>query len=100
MVAVRTSQNVEMAGRLVATLQANLPALLHAEVALGRRLIGDAQVVGQVGAQLPKIVGKAGVHALACIGAAAEASASASVRINVSVRASASVTGRVGATSG
>ncbi|NUO83033.1 hypothetical protein HUU05_23430, partial [candidate division KSB1 bacterium] len=80
--------------------QANLPALLHAELALGRRLIGDAQVVAQVGGQLPRIIGKAGMHALSCVGAAAEASAKASVRINVSVRASASVTGKVGASSG
>jgi hypothetical protein len=97
---VRASQGAEMAARLAATLQANLPALLYAEIALGRRLMGDAQVVAQVGAALPKIVGDAGAHALACIAGAGEASASASVRINVSVRASASVTGRVGATSG
>lgn len=99
-VMVRGTANTEMAMRLGNTLQANLPALLHAELALGRRLIQDAQVVGQVGAQLPRMVGQAGAHAIACVGAAADAAASASVRINVSVRASAGVTGRVGATSG
>ncbi|WP_437735219.1 hypothetical protein [Sorangium sp. So ce1335] len=99
-VQVRPSHGAEMAARLAATLQANLPALLHAEVALGRRLLGDAQTVVQVGAALPRVVGDAGAHALACVAGAAEASTSASVRIQVSVRASASVTGRVGATGG
>lgn len=100
LVNVRTNTNAEMAMRLGATLQANLPALLHAEVALGRRLIGDAQTVAQVGAQLPNVLGQAGAHAIGCAGAAADAAASASVRINVSVRASASISGRVGATGG
>jgi hypothetical protein len=94
---VQVSQNVEMAARLAATMQANLPKLLHAEVALGKRLSADVQVVGQVGAQLPKIVGDAGSHALACIAASADVTARASVSIRVSVQASASVSGRVGA---
>ena len=99
-VSVRANQNAELAMRLVATLQANLPRLLHAEIALGRRLASDVQVVGQVGAQLPNVIGHAGGRALACVGAGVDASASASARINVSVKASASVTGRVGASSG
>ncbi|WP_437866727.1 hypothetical protein [Sorangium sp. So ce363] len=99
-VQVRVVQGGEMAARLAATLQANLPALLHAEVALGRRLLGDAQTVVQVGAALPRIVGDAGARALACVAGAAEASKSASVRIQASVRASASVTGRIGLTDG
>jgi len=94
---VQVSQNAEMAMRLAATLQANLPKLLHAEVALGKRLMVDVQVVGQVGAQLPKIVGDAGAHALACIAASADVTARASVSIRVSVQASANVSGRVGA---
>lgn len=84
------------AGRLAATLQANLPLLLHAELALGRRLAGDIQTVGQIGAQLPRVVGNAGARALACVAAAADVTASASARINVSVQASASVSGKVG----
>jgi hypothetical protein len=86
-----------MAGRLAATLQANLPALLHAQIALGKRMLGDVRVVVDVGAQLPKVVGDAGAQALACIAAGAHASVQASARINVSVEASASVSGRVGA---
>ncbi|HSN99877.1 MAG TPA: hypothetical protein VLS89_16385, partial [Candidatus Nanopelagicales bacterium] len=100
LVNVRGVPNNEMSLRLLTTLQANLPALLYAEIGLGRRLIQDAQVVVQVGAQLPRVVGQAGAHALACAGAAADVAASASVRLNVSVRASASISGRVGATGG
>ncbi len=88
------------AQRLVTTLQQNLPVLIHAEIALGKRLIHDGQVIAKVGANLPKIVGQAGVHALGCIGAAVEASASASIQINVSVQASFKVTSRVGASHG
>jgi hypothetical protein len=96
LVNAQVSQGGEMAARLAATLQANLPLLLHAELALGRRLAGDVQTVGQIGVQLPRVVGNAGARALACVAAAADATASASVRVNVSVQASASVSGRVG----
>ena len=97
MVNVQVSQNAAVAGRLAATMQANLPALLHAEIALGRRVMADAQVIGQVGAELPKIVGNAGARAIACVAASANATARASVSIRVSVQASASVSGKVGA---
>jgi hypothetical protein len=96
-VAVYGPQNVQMAARLMATLQANLPNLLYAQLALGQRVIQDAKVVVQLGGQLPKVVGDAGLQGMACIAAAANATARASARIDVSVRASASVSGRVGA---
>jgi len=100
MVNVQVSQNAALAARLAATMQANLPSLLHAEIALGRRVLADAQVIGQVGAELPKIVGNAGARALACIAASTNATARASVSIRISVQASASVSGKVGASSG
>jgi len=56
--------------------------------------------VVNVGAQLPRVVGEAGAEGMACIAAASSASVQASMRINVSIQASASVTGRVGASSG
>lgn len=87
----------DMAARLFATLHANLPNLLYAQMALGQRVMQDAQVVVSVGANMPKVVGDAGMQGLACIAAAANATVTASARINVSVRASASVTGKVGA---
>lgn len=94
---VVATQNTQIALRLAATLRANLPELLHAELALGKRLMQSAQVVVNVGSQLPKVVGDAGAQALACIAAAGSASAKASARIDVSIRASASVSGQVGA---
>ena len=42
---VMTNANTQEAMRLVATLRANLPELLHAELALGKRLVGSAKVV-------------------------------------------------------
>jgi hypothetical protein len=96
LVQVQASGDMQAGAALIATLQANLPRLIQAQLAIGQRLVGDAKVVAQVGANLPKIVGQAGAQALACIGAAADVAASASVRIDVSVRASASVSGRVG----
>ncbi|MCC6528379.1 MAG: hypothetical protein IT373_37385 [Polyangiaceae bacterium] len=86
-----------MAMRLVASLQAHLPTLVHAQMALGQRLLQDAQVIAHIGAELPRMVGDAGAAALACIAAAADFSAAASMRIQVSVRASVRVTGQVGA---
>ena len=97
---VNVGQNVDAAMRLAATLRANLPYLLQAEIGLGKRVLGDVKVVVDVGGRLPKIIGNAGAQAVACVAAAAHASAQASVRINVSVQASASVSGRVGAGSG
>ena len=96
-VQVQASQGAQQAAALVATLQANLPLLIEAQITLGQRLAGHAQVIARVGANLPKIVGKAGAQALACIGAAADIAASASIRINVSVKVSASVSARAGA---
>jgi hypothetical protein len=100
MVQVQASHNTQIAARLVATLQANLPQLLYAQWALGQRLAGDVEVVVQVGKELPRLVGQAGANALACIAAASDATLQASASIKVSVQASASVSGRVGASGG
>jgi hypothetical protein len=96
-VQVQGFQNTDMALRLAATLRTNLPLLLHAEIALGRRLAGDVRTVVDMGAQLPRVVGDAGAEGMACIAAASSASVQASARIDVSVQASANVSGRVGA---
>lgn len=97
---VEASQNTEQVLRLVATLRANLPDLLKAEIGLGKRLVNDARAVVQIGSSLPRALGDAGAEAIACVAAAGDASLNASVRIDVSVRASASVTSRVGANAG
>lgn len=97
MVTVRANQANEMALRLAASLQANLPMLLHAQIALGKRVLADADTVVQVSRNMPNIVAKAGAHAVACVASAGTMTVSASASIKVSVQASASVTARAGA---
>jgi hypothetical protein len=95
-VSVRAMQGGEQAGPLIATLQANMPSLVNAQLALGQRIMEDAKVITQVGKHLPQVIANAGAAALACVGAGADAAANASVRINVSVRASANLSSRIG----
>lgn len=93
---VQTSANTEMAARLTASLQRNLPLLIHAEYALGKRIYGDAEMLAKVGAELPNSLGQAGAHAFACAAAGANASGQAMASLRVSVSVSAKVSGRVG----
>lgn len=95
-VQVQASQSTQMAAALVATLQTNLPQLIHAQYALGQRITGDIDAVVGIGQQLPNLVGQAGARALGCIAAAADMSVSASISVQVTVQASAGVSGRVG----
>lgn len=97
MVTVRANQTNEMALRLVASLQANLPLLLHAQIALGKRVLADADTMVQVGRNMPNIVAKAGIHAVSCVASAGTMTVNASASIKVSVQASAGVTTRAGA---
>lgn len=95
-VEVRANQGSPVAMALVATLQANLPQLIHAQFALGQRIGGDVDAMVGIGQRLPNLVGQAGARALGCIAAAADMSVSASISVQVTVRASAGVSGRVG----
>ncbi|HZF50859.1 MAG TPA: hypothetical protein VE093_19500 [Polyangiaceae bacterium] len=97
MVNVQANANAEMATRLVNTLQKNMPLLLHAQIGLGQRVLGEAEMLARVGADLPSALGQAGAHAIACVGAGANASANATASLRVTVNVSASVSGRVGA---
>jgi hypothetical protein len=87
-------------GRLAATLGANLPVLVRAEVVYGQRIAGDVQVLVQNGSELPNAFGELTGHAAACLGAAANACLSAQASLRVSVQASASITARAGASGG
>jgi hypothetical protein len=86
--------------KLVATLRTNLPALINAQVRLGRQLRGDIKAMVDAGASLRGRLQGSGEHAVACVAAAANAMAEASLRVSVSVEVSASVSGSVGAKSG
>ena len=80
--------------KLVATLKVHLPVLIRAEIAYGKRLAGAIETLVKVSGELPSAVGKASLHAAACVGAAAEATVHAQASIKVSVQASASVNGK------
>ena len=82
--------------KLVATLEANLPILIRAEFAYGKRIAGDIQGLIQVSGELPSVIGQAGAHAAACVAASASAIVHAQASISVSVQASASVSGKAG----
>jgi hypothetical protein len=96
-VSVKAKADGERVAKLAATLRANLPALLEAQVGMGKRVLGDVETVVKLGAELPSAVGEAGAQAVACVAAGAQASAEASARIRVSIEASARVSGKVGA---
>lgn len=87
-------------GKLIATLRANLPALVTTEVAYGARIGGDIQTLVRTGAELPNAFGQISAHAGACVAAAANACVQAQASIHVSVQASASISGKVGAHGG
>ena len=97
---VRAQVNTGDMGKLVATLQANLPALVRAEIAYGSRIVGDIQTLVQTGAELPNALGQLTGHAAACLGAAANACVSAQASLRVSVQASASISAKAGARGG
>lgn len=97
---VVASANTGEMAKLVATLEANLPVLIRAQFAYGKRVADNVQALVQVGADLPGVLGQAGVHALACVAASASAVANAQASISVSVKASASVSGKAGAHGG
>jgi hypothetical protein len=83
--------------KLVATLQANLPSLLQAEVKYGARIAEDINVLVQTGSELPSAFGELSARASSCIAAAANATLRAQASIRVSVEASASISAKAGA---
>ncbi|MEP7121117.1 MAG: hypothetical protein ABJE95_09415 [Byssovorax sp.] len=93
---VVASASVGDMAKLVATLEANLPILIRAELGYGKRIAGDIQTLVQVGGELPSIIGQAGAHAAACVAASASAVVHAQASLSVSVQASASVSGKAG----
>jgi hypothetical protein len=93
---IQASADAQALGAVIATLRANLPVLVSAQVKLGKEIAGDVQTLVRIGGQLRGQLGDAGAKAVACVSAAATAVASASVSINVSFKASASVSGKAG----
>jgi hypothetical protein len=81
---------------LVATLQANLPAILAAVQTQGPLAVKAGGHVATTGAALVQSLGAVGGKAIACATTAVSAAANASVSLNVSVMVSASVSGSCG----
>ena len=81
---------------MLATLRANLPTLITAQVKIGKEIAADVQTLVRIGGSLRGQLKDAGAKAIACVTAAGTAVASASVSVNVSFKASASVSGQAG----
>lgn len=99
-VRVQSAVNTGEMPKLIATLQANLPILIKAQVQVGSRIADDVQVLVRTGSELPKAFGDISAKAAACVGAAANATVRAQASIRVSVQASASISGKAGASGG
>jgi hypothetical protein len=97
-VMVRADVNVGEMGRLVDTLSRNLPPLITAQIAYGKRLAGDIQVLVRSGVELPKAFAHLSARAGACLAASANATVTAEVSLRVSVQMSASINAKAGAT--
>jgi hypothetical protein len=96
-VELSSSVNTGQMPQLIATLSRNLPILVRAQIAYGKRLAGSIQTLVEVGADMPKAVADATTKGVACMAAAANATVSAQASIQVSVRASASVSAKANA---
>jgi hypothetical protein len=96
-VKVQANVNAGEIGKVVATLERNLPPLIKAQIAYGQRIGDDVQVLVKTGAELPKAFGHLSARAGACVAAAANASVSAQASLRVSIQASASVSAKAGA---
>jgi hypothetical protein len=94
-VSVRASTGGEQAAALIATLNANMAALIEAEQTTGQRLLNDAGAIAQVGGSLGRSSKDADSKARACIGASKDVAGEAALRMRVSVRSAALITSRV-----
>lgn len=98
-VKIEGAADAEAASKLVAALEANLPALLKVTVGMKGRIEG---VVASVQSSLEGVAeiatkGQAALKVAGCFAASLKAQAEASASINVSVSASASASGEAGA---
>lgn len=94
---IKTSAEAAALSKLVASLSANLPVLLAAQIKLSREVGGEIQTLVRLGGELRGKLQGSGEKAIACVTAAASAVASASISVNVSIKASASVSGAANA---
>jgi hypothetical protein len=94
-VKINANVNAGELGKLVATLERNLPMLVKAQIAYGQRIGADVDVLVRTGVELPSAMGRVSTKAGACLAAAANATVAAQASLRVSVQASASVNAKV-----
>jgi hypothetical protein len=87
-VSVAASSDLPEIVRMARTLEENLPTLLYAEIALGRRLAEQAQALAAVATRLPADVAHAGPRGIACATLAAGTVGKAASRLTAVVGAS------------
>lgn len=81
------------AQKVVAALQAGLPAVVKVQLGMSKKVLQAANNVKGAGAAMGDAAISAGGKAVACVKAAVDATVNASASVNVSVKASASVSG-------
>jgi hypothetical protein len=93
-VAVAVSKDLQQAAALATTLERNLPTLLYAELALGRRLLDHAEVIVRISAKLPKDVQSADARGIACVTLAAATAGKSAAHLNALLSTSSALTSR------
>lgn len=95
-VSVRGTGTDEEAARLIASLQAHLPALVAVQLDLVPRVARNVDAIASFGASLPTVVEEAGEKAASCVGAGITVTTVAASSMAVVVDANMSVTSQVG----
>lgn len=94
-VRVRPARDEAVPPQIMNTLQANLGALVHAQVSIGQRLAPDMAALNQIGAALPQMMAGQSSDVLDCVGAGNDVGRDAARRIRVSERAASDLIARV-----
>jgi hypothetical protein len=94
-VSVVASSEIADVMKLVRSLENNLPALLYAEIALGKRLVSHAEQAVVISTRLPGDLKDAGPRGVACAALAATTTGRAVARLKAVVDQSAAVIARL-----
>jgi hypothetical protein len=88
-VSVAVSSELDEAKKLARSLEEHVPALLYAEIALGKRLVAHTEQIAFVSARLPGDLKNAGPRGMACATLAAATTGKAIARLKQTVTDSA-----------
>ncbi|MBX3228769.1 MAG: hypothetical protein KIT84_39850 [Labilithrix sp.] len=87
-VSFASSRNADEVVRLGRSLEENLPPMLYADMALGRRLVSNVEQIAVASAKLTSQLKNVGPHGAACVGLAGAVTAKAAERLRVFLAAS------------